>query len=206
MTGESAAPTITARLNGSSVAAAISAERRRTIATVAVLAAAGVVAATAATASAKPLRVAPDHSTQTASPIKHLVVIFDENVSFDHYFGTYPDAKNTEGTRFTPVSSTPKTDNLVTSGALTSNGNLYYPSRLTPDQALTCDQDHSYLDEQKAFDGGAMDKFVQNTSVDSCAGQYGRPGLVMDYYDGNTVTGLWNYAQWLIRTATASAR
>ena len=24
---------------------------------------------------------------------------------------------------------------------------------------------------------------------------YGAPGLVMDYYDGNTVTGLWNYAQ-----------
>ena len=23
----------------------------------------------------------------------------------------------------------------------------------------------------------------------------GKPGLVMDYYDGNTVTGLWNYAQ-----------
>ena len=26
----------------------------------------------------------------TATPIKHLVVIFQENVSFDHYFGTYP--------------------------------------------------------------------------------------------------------------------
>ena len=26
-------------------------------------------------------------------PIKHLVVIFDENVSFDHYFGTYPFAR-----------------------------------------------------------------------------------------------------------------
>ena len=26
----------------------------------------------------------------TATPIKHVVVIFQENVSFDHYFGTYP--------------------------------------------------------------------------------------------------------------------
>jgi len=25
--------------------------------------------------------------------IKHVVVIFQENVSFDHYFGTYPHAK-----------------------------------------------------------------------------------------------------------------
>src|SRR5580658_9126172 len=27
---------------------------------------------------------------KTATPIRHLVVIFNENVSFDHYFGTYP--------------------------------------------------------------------------------------------------------------------
>src|SRR5579875_2862806 len=36
-------------------------------------------------------------STATKTPIKHLVVIFDENVSFDHYFGTYPDALNPPG-------------------------------------------------------------------------------------------------------------
>ena len=40
-----------------------------------------------------------------------------------------------------------------------------------------------------------MDSFVQNVSVDTCTGEYGAPGLTMDYYDGNTVTGLWNYAQ-----------
>src|SRR5260370_16300777 len=28
------------------------------------------------------------------TPIKHLVVIFQENVSFDHYFATYPEAAN----------------------------------------------------------------------------------------------------------------
>ena len=33
----------------------------------------------------------------TTTPIKHLVVIFQENVSFDHYFGTYPKAANTSG-------------------------------------------------------------------------------------------------------------
>ncbi|HYU74337.1 MAG TPA: hypothetical protein VEL31_16835, partial [Ktedonobacteraceae bacterium] len=27
---------------------------------------------------------------KTATPVKHLVVIFQENVSFDHYFATYP--------------------------------------------------------------------------------------------------------------------
>ncbi len=37
------------------------------------------------------------NSFPTATPIKHLVVIFQENVSFDHYFGTYPNAVNPEG-------------------------------------------------------------------------------------------------------------
>ena len=36
-------------------------------------------------------------SENTSTPIKHLVVIFQENVSFDHYFGTYPHAMNPSG-------------------------------------------------------------------------------------------------------------
>jgi phospholipase C len=31
---------------------------------------------------------------EASTPIKHLVVIFQENISFDHYFGTYPNALN----------------------------------------------------------------------------------------------------------------
>ena len=136
-----------------------------------------------------------DHSDQTTTPIKHLVVIFDENISFDHYFGTYPNAANTDGTPFTASKNTPKANTLVTSGTLTNNPNLYAPKRLTPAQAVTCDQNHSYKAEQQAVNGGAMDQFVQKTETDTCTGAFGAPGLVMDYYDGNTVTGLWNYAQ-----------
>jgi phospholipase C len=40
----------------------------------------------------------------TATPIKHLVVIFQENVSFDHYFATYPVALNPPGEPFFRVS------------------------------------------------------------------------------------------------------
>ena len=143
----------------------------------------------------------------TATPIKHLVVIFDENVSFDHYFGTYPYAANTDGSTFHAKPGTPTVNGLYTkitsSGPvgplLTSNPNTYNPTRLTHSQALTCDQDHAYTPEQEAVDGGKMDKFVQFTETATCTGTpttpYGAPGLVMDYYDGNTVTGLWNYAQ-----------
>ncbi len=163
-------------------------------AAVATVAAATVAITTTGTSSARPTQV-PDHSKQTASPIKHVVVIFDENISYDHYFGTYPQAANTDGTTFYAATSTPRNNNLVTSHLLTSNPNLYYPTRLTPDEALTCDQNHNYGPEQKAFNGGLMDKFVQNVSVDTCTGEHGAPGLSMDYYDGNTVTGMWNYAQ-----------
>ncbi len=38
-----------------------------------------------------------DHGFYTATPIKHVVVIFQENISFDHYFGTYPTAQNNAG-------------------------------------------------------------------------------------------------------------
>src|SRR5262249_51411753 len=62
---------------------------------------------------------------------------------------------------------------------------------LNPSQVVTCDQDHNYKDEQRAFDMGLMDKFVETLAGSSCPDK----SIVMDYYDGNTVTGLWNYAQ-----------
>ncbi|MFD4599553.1 phospholipase C [Streptomyces sp. NPDC058464] len=135
--------------------------------------------------------------SSTATPIKHVVVLFDENISFDHYFATYPKAANTDGTKFTASKKTPKDiDTVAHAGLLTKNPNQYAPKRLSSSQAMTCDQNHSYGPEQLAYDGGKADQFVQNTEVDKCSGGlFGEPGLVMDYYDGNTVTGLWNYAQ-----------
>ncbi len=152
------------------------------------------------------------YTSGTATPIKHVVVIFDENVSFDHYFGTYPYATNTDGSTFhakpgtptvnglyTSITSSGPTGPLLTDNPNVDNGVRYNPTRLTHSQALTCDQDHAYTPEQEAVNGGKMDKFIQFTNTPTCTGTpttpYGAPGLVMDYYDGNTVTGLWNYAQ-----------
>ena len=137
-------------------------------------------------------------NAQTAAPttpVKHVVVIFQENVSFDHYFGTYPKAKNTDGTPFYYSSTTP-TSNGLTSGLISSNPNSTKPLRLSPTQNYTCDQDHNYGDEQKAFDMGLMDKFPDTVGVGGTGCDYGLgTGLVMGYYDGNTVTAVWNYAQ-----------
>jgi phospholipase C len=131
----------------------------------------------------------------TTTPIQHVVVLFDENVSFDHYFGTYPNAANTDGTTFKAKSNTPSINGL-TPNLLQNNPNGANPARLSSAQALTCDQDHSDTPEQQAYDMGLADKFPQYTGVASCSSpDQGVPNLVMDYYDGNTVTALWNYAQ-----------
>ncbi|HEY1777908.1 MAG TPA: alkaline phosphatase family protein [Solirubrobacteraceae bacterium] len=170
--------------------------RRKFFALAAVVAAAGAAVAGISTSSASSSVPTP------ISPIQHVVVIFDENVSFDHYFGTYPTALNAPGEpAFHALAGTPSVNGL--SGALaTANPNLDLPARLDPSQALTCDQNHGYSAEQAAFDGGLMDKFVQDTTGSGCTqsanpdtGSYGPNGIVMDYYDGNTVTGLWNLAQ-----------
>jgi phospholipase C len=138
----------------------------------------------------------------TQTPIKHVVVLFDENISFDHYFATYPYAQNKPGEPpFHALPNTPSVNGLSNS-LLTANPNSDLPQRLAPSQALTCDQNHGYTAEQSAFDMGLMDKFVQDTTGGGCtqttfpdSGSYGPNGIVMDYYDGNTVTGLWNLAQ-----------
>ena len=159
------------------------------LASVAVVAA-SVIAAQSATAEPR---------NDTVTPIQHLVVIYQENVSFDHYFATYPAAANTDGQTFTAAKGTPQVNGL--SGALlTANPNSANPQRLDSSLAgqLTCDQDHNYNDEQRAFDSGAMDKFVQTVGQGNGKSPLGAPcdaRQVMDYYDGNTVTAMWNYAQ-----------
>ena len=156
---------------------------------VAALLATCAVGAIPAHANPKQATWTPTPTQATSTPIKHLVVIFQENVSFDHYFGTYPNAANPAGEpSFTPSPRTPGVNGL-SEDLLTMNPNSANPFRLDRSQELICDQDHDYTPEQQAFDGGLMDMFPQFT------GGCPEKNLTMGYYDGNTVTGLWNYAQ-----------
>src|SRR5579871_2874694 len=101
-------------------------------------------------------------TTGTRTPIQHVVVIFQENVSFDHYFATYPTAANTDGQPFTAAPGTPAVDGLPpatdpsipaglqhSTNLLTTNPNLALPQRLDSNATglsgdaggqLTCDQ------------------------------------------------------------------
>jgi phospholipase C len=164
----------------------------------------GLLAPTAARAQSAP-------AAAPITPIQHIVVIFNENISFDHYFGTYPNALNPEGSpAFNPLPETPAVNGL-SPAILTRNPNAGNPAnklgaanpfRLDRSQAATSDQNHNYTPEQAAVHSGLMDAFPANVGV---AGPPPSPGpmgsfftttgLTMGYYDGNTVTALWNYAQ-----------
>jgi phospholipase C len=158
---------------------------------------------------------------ETATPIDHIVVIYGENIAFDHYFGTYPHAMNPPNEpAFLPKPDTP-TVNGLTNALLHRNPNFLNvkvnqdnaanPFRLDLSQAATADEDHGYTPEQRAFHAGLMDSFPRYTGLPGSPATKKRldstemkaspqyvfqtKGLVMGYYDGNTVTALWNYAQ-----------
>src|SRR5215472_15620512 len=67
---------------------------RRPFRTLTLTAAAGLLAAMAFGVTGAIASGNQNAGSGTTTPIKHLVVIFDENISFDHYFGTYPFAAN----------------------------------------------------------------------------------------------------------------
>jgi phospholipase C len=163
--------------------------------------------------------------TTASAAIKHVVVIFGENESFDHYFGTYPNAQNLQGeTAFTALPGTAIPNNYVSNpGLLTNNPNSLNlknnvtnssgvvtsiasnPYREGPAQAWTASQSHDYTAEQTAFDLGNMDLFPLSVGSADSSSELASGGvfkslnatkaLTMAYYDGNTVTAMWNYAQ-----------
>jgi phospholipase C len=181
----------------------------RALKTVSMLAVALAMATAVSTATAGAAdRESFPQGTGAVTPIQHVVVIFQENVSFDHYFATYPNAANPANEpRFRAAPDTPTVNGLSEPFADPANVNSTQPFRLDRSQFETCDQDHNYKDEQAAEHAGLMDQFVEKVGHggtvalnDGSGGtlpcDYGKgTGLVMGYYDGNTVTALWNYAQ-----------
>jgi phospholipase C len=132
----------------------------------------------------------------TTTPIKHLIVIYQENVAFDTYFATYPIAQNLPGEpHFSASPDTPSINGLTVS-LLNNNTNLVDPFRFDREDAkivAVCGNAHTYTHIQKTYNSGLLDKFVgdvYNTTSKNCS-----QNQPMGFFDGNTVTALWNYAQ-----------
>src|SRR5438067_6690930 len=125
------------------------------------LAVLGVAASVAFTAGGS--HAAPRPKAKRAAgihKIKHVIVIMQENRSFDHYFGTYPGAdgfpRNPDGSFATCVPN-PATDSCEK------------PFHDTRD--LNAGGPHGQVNAVKDINGGAMDGFVasaENAKVKNC--------------------------------------
>jgi phospholipase C len=123
---------------------------------------------------------------RTLTPIKYLVIIIPENASFDHLFGTYPHALNPSGEPYFKAKPNTPSVNVLSRALLKHNTNLVPPFRLDAAHIATNEPEHHYTELQEDAHGGLLDQFVQVN--------FGDP-TPMAYFDGNTATALWNYAQ-----------
>ncbi|MGO8674174.1 MAG: phospholipase C [Capsulimonadaceae bacterium] len=134
--------------------------------------------------------------------VKYVFVLYQENRSFDSYFGTFPGA---EGLYSNPADQTPGFEQALinTDGTLTT----VHPFRLGPADfaADTDDIDHSHNGIVNKMDITAagvpkMDKFAVSEEMrrtktgnpSLAAKQFGE--LTMAYEDGDTIPFLWRYA------------
>lgn len=108
-------------------------------------------------------------STKASSmPIDHIVVLYEENRTFDNYFGTYPGANGLKSNIVLPVAP----------GSNVTVSPFHLSSTTTPDLS------HAHSTAWRAYDNGAMDGFVYAEGS----------SLTMGYYDGSDIPYYWDYA------------
>ncbi len=104
-----------------------------------------------------------------AFPIKHTIIIMEENHSFDNYFGTYPGANGLNTRTALPKSI--------------GSAELYQPFHIQG-TVVSRDLCHAWECIHEAYHNGGMDGFVYAAGSD----------LTMGYFDHNEIPYYWDYA------------
>jgi phospholipase C len=126
--------------------------------------------------AAQPAAQSPEQATQTTTPIKHFVVLMQENHSYDNYFGTYPKGDGTPPDTCQPVNLKDSSKGCVK------------PFRIAGRPIE--DLNHSQRVAHRQLDHGAMDGFV-----DALRRENGKvQPNTMGYYDGKDIPYYWNIA------------
>jgi len=93
--------------------------------------------------------------------IEHVVVLMQENRSYDHYFGAYPKGRGFDDHRKGDLGAfaqkDPQRRNTSPDGVLLP----WHLDTATMNAACTADISHEWNAQHIAWNGGAMDKFVQ---------------------------------------------
>lgn len=120
----------------------------------------------------------PNPEPQPNTPIEHVIVLMQENHSFDNYFGTYPGADGIPPGTCIPVDPfTPWNPACVA------------PFHLGDNEVQLADPDHSSDTFLRQYNRGRMDGFVHALRRKN---QDGR--LAMAYYDDRDLPFYWNLA------------
>ena len=137
--------------------------------------------------------ITPPRGLTGIHKIRHVVIIMQENRSFDSYFGTYPGADGIPGLAGHP-GTVPCVPNPATGGCAR-------PFHDRQDRSLG--GPHSFAAAQADINGGKMDGFVaeQEKGMAGCAetfnpacGNGGGTPDVMGYHDGSDIPNYWAYA------------
>jgi phospholipase C len=112
---------------------------------------------------------------QPKTPIQHLVVLMQENHTFDNYFGTYPGVNGIQADTKMPVNPSDLSQGYITPWHIGS--------------FATTDLSHSAATFHDQYNGGKMDSFIYALDLRN---QDGR--LAMGYYDGRDIPYYWNLA------------
>jgi phospholipase C len=127
-------------------------------------------------ASADPSGPALPADASAASKIQHVLVILQENHTFDNYFGTFPGTDNLSAGQ--PVPSDPRNPNSP----------KISPFHLT--EARTPDLNHAGVSAHAAYNGGKMDGFIAAQTDRKLPGRF-----ALGYYDGTDLPYYWNLAR-----------
>jgi phospholipase C len=143
-------------------------------------------------ASSGDASISQDGGTTASAKVQHILIIMQENRSFDHYFGTYPGAEGIPvDARGVPTvcNPDPVTSTCVKPFHLTADKNVGGP--------------HQASSFRTCVDGGRMDGFIRNaeSGTRNCADPNnpmctnGTLIDVMGYHTAAEIPNYWSYAQ-----------
>jgi phospholipase C len=135
----------------------------------------------------------PQAATAQSIPIQHVIVIMQENRSFDSYFGTYPGVDGIPMQNGVPTVCVPDP----------ASGSCVAPYHDANDQ--NAGGPHGETDAREDIDGGQMDGFIARQRAgrqractaanDPSCTEGGTLPDVMGYHDGREIPNYWAYAE-----------
>jgi phospholipase C len=142
-------------------------------------------------------------SPNSTTPIKHIVVIFQENHSFDNYFETFPGVNSSyvanPSTCLSYDLNNPNGGCEMLYNADANNNQTFANQveeavcKLPPSIAVKCDPGnalpHDWNSSQASYNGGKMNGFVSYTKQDNKSYQD-----VMAYFNGTSIPAHWDFA------------